>query len=432
VSSTLILLLALVVASPVFLAIDTPTAGLLLTFFVAVMLGLAGIAARSTEAEHVWRIIRALLSLALVPAIWMVVQIVPTPFLAHPIWQSAAGAFDVPLSGKISADPGLTFQALLGYVTVLGIALAALCVAVDRRRAHYVLRALVAVSGFVTIAFVVMTIGSLRFSGSPDLAGTDAAFAAICNLGMVLSASLIVSALDQYQLRRHGTSISGGVLAEFCAGGSVFAICFLTAAIDAPRFVLVAGLCGLLPVFLVVFLRQVPSHRWEKSVVVGIVVVVAAVVVLSRFEKGSGDVALRAAAGAAPAQTAIAARMMADAGPLGMGVGTYAALVPIYRGIDDPPAVLAAPTAAAEISIELGRSALVAIPLIGAVLAIALFRRALARGRDSLYAAAGSGCAVLLTLQMFCDASLTAAGLVVLAAVTIGLALGQSLSLPRS
>jgi hypothetical protein len=276
-----------------------------------------------------------------------------------------------------------------------------------------------------------MVLGGPQFSGALELSDFDAALAAIGNLGMLLSASLIVCALDQYQLRRPDQGIGGGVVMEFCAGGAVFAICFLMAAVEEPRFILVAGLCGLIPVFLVAFLRHVPSHVWEKSIVIGIVILVAAVVVLSRFEKGSGDVALRGAAGAAPAQTAIAARMLADAGPLGMGAGTYGALVPIYRGIDDPPAVFAAPTGAAAIEIEMGRSGLVAIVAIAAVLAIVLFRRALARGRDSLYAAAGCGCLVLLMLEMFCDAGVMAASLAVLAAVTIGLALGQSVSLPR-
>jgi hypothetical protein len=362
----------------------------------------------------------------------MIVQMLPTPYLAHPVWQSAAAAFDSSLRGKISADPGLTFQALIRYVTMLGVALAALCVAIDRRHAHQLLRVLVAVTGLVTIAFVVIALGGFKFSQSQNVSGLDATRAAIGNLGMLLSASLIVSALDQYQLRRQGAGIGGGVLAEFCAGGAVFAICLCAAVLDAPRFVLVAGLCGLAPVFLVAFLRHVPSHGWEKSIVVGLVVIVAAVVVLSRFEKGSGDIALRVAAGAVPAQTAIAARMLADAGPLGMGAGTYGALVPIYRGIDDPPSVSAAPSSAAAIGIEWGRSAVAVILAIGAVLTVVLFRRAIARGRDSLYAAAGSGCVVLLILEMFGDASLAAGSFAVLAVVTIGLALGQSVSMPRS
>jgi hypothetical protein len=428
VSSTLLLLLFLVAISPVLLVFDTQIAALLLTLWTAASLGLS---ARSVEAEHAWRTVRVLLPLALVPAIWMAIQILPTPYLAHPIWQSAAGAFDSSLSGKISADPGLTFQALLRYVTVIGIVLVALCVALDRRRAHFVLRLLIAVTGFLTVVSILIAATEFKFNNAVDLVSLSAAFGAIRNLGMLLSASLIVGALDQYQLRRQGARFSAGMVAELCAGGAVFALCFLTTAIDAPRLVFVAGICGLIPVFLVAFLRHVPSRGWEKIIVVAIVLTVAVVMALSRFDKDSGDIALRAATGATPAQTAIAARMVADAGPLGMGAGTYAALVPSYRGIDDPPAVFAAPSGAAAIEIELGRSALAVVLLIGSVLAIVLFRRALVRGRDSLYAAAGSGCVVLLILQMFCDASPTAASVVVLAAVTIGLGLGQSVSLPR-
>ena len=300
-SSTLILLLCLVTASPVFLVFDTPMASLLLTLWTAVMLGITGMYVRSTEAEHVWKTVRILVPLAAVPAIWMVVQMLPTPFLAHPIWQSAAAAFDASLSGKISADPGLTFQALLHYLTLLGIALTALCVAIDRRRAHHVLRALVAVTGLVTAAFIVISVGEFRPSEGLNSPGLDATFVTICNLGMLLSASLIISAIDQYQIRRQGTPLTGGMIGEFCVGAAVFVICFATAAKYAPPLAFIAGLCSLLPVFLVAFLRHVRSHGWEKSIVVGIAVIVAAGIVVSRLEKGSGDITLRAAAAIAGA-----------------------------------------------------------------------------------------------------------------------------------
>ena len=429
-SSALFLLTLLAVAAPVSLGFDTDVASLCLMLWTAWLLGIAGLALRPAETAHVWKTIRALLPLALIPAVWMAVQLLPTPYLAHPIWQSAANALDIPLRGKISADPSLTLQALLRYMTLLGVVLAALCVAMDRRRAHRLLRVLVVVAGFVAIAFIVVAAGGLRPVEAPNLTGLAAAFATIGNLGMVLSASLMISAFDQYLLRRSGSGIGGSVLAELCAGGAVFAICLGATAFAAPRLVLIAGLCGLIPVFLVAFFRHVPSHGWEKGLVAAIIMIVAVAALLSGFDKGSGDLAFRAAAGATPAQTALAGRMLADAGPLGTGAGTYAALLPAYRGVEDL-VELGPPSAAAKISLELGPSGLAAVLALGAILSAMLFRRALSRGRDSLYAAAGSGCVVLLMLGMFADASVMTTGVSVLAALAIGLALGQSLSLPR-
>jgi hypothetical protein len=430
VSIALFLLSLLAVAAPVSLAFDTEVAGLCLMLWTALLLGIAGIALRPPETANVWKTIRALLPLALIPAVWMIAQLLPAPYLAHPIWQSAATALDIPLHGKISADPGLTLQALLRYMSLLGVMLAALCVAIDRSRAHRLLCVLVVVAGFAAIAFIVVAAGGLRTVEAQNLSTAAASFATIGNLGMLLSASLIVSALDQYLLRRSGSGIGGSVLAEFCAGGVVFAICLGATAFAAPRLIVIAGLCGLIPVFLVAFFRHAPSHGWEKGLVTAVIMIVAVAAVLSGFDKGSGDLAFRAAAGATPVQTALAGRMLADAGPLGTGAGTYAALLPVYRGIGDF-AVLAPPSAAAKISLELGRSGLAAVLALGAILSAILFRRALARGRDSLYAAAGSGCVVLLMLEMFADAGAMTTGASVLAATTIGLALGQSVSLPR-
>ena len=309
--------------------------------------------------------------------------------------------------------------------------MAALCVAIDRRRAYRLLCVLAAVTGFVAIAFIIVAAGGLRTVEAPNLFDFKADFATIANLGMLLSASLMISALDQYLLHRSGSDTSGLLSPELCATGAVFAICLGAAAFAAPHLVFIAGLFGLIPIFLVAFFRHVPSHRWEKGLVTAVIMIVAVAALFSAFGKGSGDLAFRAAAGAAPAQTALAGRMLTDAGPLGTGAGTYAALLPAYRGIDDL-AVLAAPSAAAKISLELGRSGLAAVLALGVVFSLMFFRRAFARGRNSLYAALGSGCMVLLMLDMFADASVTATGVSVLAVLTIGLALGQSVSLPRS
>jgi hypothetical protein len=428
VSSALILLVSLLAVLPVFLALDGSIARLILSLWIAAVIAAVGVAMRPSEAQHGWRTVRILAPLALLPAIWMAIQVLPTPFLPHPVWQSAAAALDEPLRGRISADPALSLAAIFRYLSALGVIIAAMCIAIDRRRARLLLRILVAVTSVVTIAFVIVALGGF---GVYD-AVPRASFDAICSLGVLLAASLVVNVVDQYQARRRGVGLNGRILAEFSAGCVALAICLVTAAIFVPNFVLIAGLCGLVPIMLVTFLHHVAMRRWDACIVVGLGIIAAAVLVTNQLQKSSGNMAVRIAASASKEQIAIVERMMSDAGPLGTGAGTYRVLVPIYRGIDDPPVVFMPPTSAAAIAVEWGRSAVVAIPVIAGLLVIVLFRRALGRGRDSVYAAAGSGCVLLTALEMFCDASLLATAVWVLVAVTLGLALGQSVSLPRN
>jgi hypothetical protein len=111
----------------------------------------------------------------------------------------------------------------------------------------------------------------------------------------------------------------------------------------------------------------------------------------------------------------------------GSGAGTFAALLPMYVDIDDPPAA-AAPTFAAQISIEMGRPA----PLVATILAIAmvgmLLSGAFERGRDSFYPAGAAGCAVTLTIEAFLDSSLLATSVIIVVAIILGLGFAQRLS----
>jgi hypothetical protein len=56
-----------------------------------------------------------------------------------------------------------------------------------------------------------------------------------------------------------------------------------------------------------------------------------------------------------PALTTLSQRILDDTAWTGTGAGTFAAIMSIYRNIDDP-ATSTAPTAAAALSIELGRA----------------------------------------------------------------------------
>ncbi len=105
-------------------------------------------------------------------------------------------------------------------------------------------------------------------------------------------------------------------------------------------------------------------------------------------------------------------------------IGT-AAILSIYRNIDDP-ATSTAPTAAAALSIELGRAMfwLIVAVIMGAVMT--QLRASLLRGRDSFYPAAGAGCLLTLSLLAFMNAGILGTATAVIAAAVLGLALRKA------
>ena len=98
--------------------------------------------------------------------------------------------------------------------------------------------------------------------------------------------------------------------------------------------------------------------------------------------------------------------------------------MPIYRDIDDPE-TSTAPTAAAALSIELGRPMfwMIVVVIVGA--GVILLRASLQRGRDSFYPAAGAGCLITLLLLAFMNAGILGTATAVIAAAVLGLALVQ-------
>ena len=126
--------------------------------------------------------------------------------------------------------------------------------------------------------------------------------------------------------------------------------------------------------------------------------------------------------------TAISERVLDDAPLVGTGAGTFAALAPIYRQIDDPPFRSVASTAAATLAIELGKPMLWLVAAATVVAIIALLRASLQRGRDSFYPAMGGSCLITLLLLAFVNAGLLATPASLIAAATLGLAFAQSKS----
>ena len=120
--------------------------------------------------------------------------------------------------------------------------------------------------------------------------------------------------------------------------------------------------------------------------------------------------------------------MLDDAPLVGTGAGTFAALAPIYREIDDPPPNSVAATAAAAFAIELGKPMfwLIAAATAGSI--FILLRASLQRGRDSFYPAMAGSCLITLLLLSFNNAGLFGTATSLIAAAVIGLGIAQSKS----
>ena len=128
------------------------------------------------------------------------------------------------------------------------------------------------------------------------------------------------------------------------------------------------------------------------------------------------------------ASNAMSERMLEDAPLLGTGAGTFAALTPIYREMDDQSYGSPASTAAAIFAIELGRPLLWLIAAAALISIVILLRASLQRGRDWFYPAMGASCLVALFISAFVNTGLLGAAPGLIGAGVIGLALAQSKS----
>jgi cell division protein FtsW (lipid II flippase) len=100
----------------------------------------------------------------------------------------------------------------------------------------------------------------------------------------------------------------------------------------------------------------------------------------------------------------------------------------VYRGADEGLAFGTAPTTAVKLAIELGWPAVWVALLVAVIICCLLLRGSLQRVRDSFYATAASGAAVLLMLEAFVDASLANDAVTTISAAVIGLGLVQTVS----
>ena len=155
-------LVALIGGSPAILLVGGLVMHALVAGIVAIALVIVARSLRPGETEFLVSRTRPLAFAAAVPALWVLIQILPLNLFVHPIWISAAQALGRPVAGAISIDPGASVIALGQYLSMAAVTFLSAAVAVDRQRAQWLLFAL---AGACTAIALGVLIHDLFFPG---------------------------------------------------------------------------------------------------------------------------------------------------------------------------------------------------------------------------------------------------------------------------
>jgi hypothetical protein len=421
----------LVGISPVFLASEHLIFPGLLGICSAIIILLIVFFIPPGEAAFLSSLLRPIAIVAIVPAIWMVIQTLPTPIqsLRHPIWVSAEAALGKPILGNISVSPGDTLLALARYTLALGLFFIAAAVSIDRRRAEFMIFLLTAVTAILAVALVFHDLCGFLFLGVISSTGPRAAISAAAALGVILSASAIILAIERYETRHNRAEFNRHAFLVVVMMATVaFAVCSIAVVGFTSKPNIFAVSTGCATFFLIVVFR-----RLGLSPRMGLWLSAAALAVLtstiaSDLLATTPHITLRFSSTSAKEFLEISQRLATDTSWLGSGAGTFGALLPLYQDQSTLKATLTAPTTAAAWLIGLGAPALWII-ITGSIVGIsALLTGALKRGRDSFFAAAGGSCGIVLLIQVFADASLNEITVLVIAAAVLGLGAAQRVS----
>ena len=390
----------------------------------ALMLAVAGGAARTVDVQFVARVTRGLGLAAAIPVIWMIVQLLPVPFpeLAHTIWINSAEALDQKAWGHISVDLGKTIVALAIYLANVALILTSILVAKDHRRAG----SLFILLGAITVLTVVALLADHFFHlfvfalGNPqDVLGAASA------LGLILSLAACAAGLERSEDRR--LALAANARTFVIASGAGLLICAAGLAATRNENVAIVVAFGVATFVSIQLVRRLKLGAWSTAVLLATLATAAVMIIVWRFDTARALSPLSQFATAAPADSlAVAQRLLSDTGWLGTGAGTYTVLLPIYQEFGSM--TTQPPSTAAAFAVELGIPMVLIATAIVVALIIRLYRGALSRGRDSFYAAAAASGVIILFGETFCDASLLHSGVAVIGDTIVGIGLAQSAS----
>jgi hypothetical protein len=421
--SALIILIGLVVAAPALLVADGLGSYGPVAAIAASGLATAARSIRPGEASHFAALVSPVLLVLAIPAIWLVVQVLPLQQigLSHPIWVSAAAALGQSLNGSISIDPGATLISLLRFLSIVAILLLAAAVTIDRSRAEWVLLALTAATTFVAAVFIVHHIAGLAFLNDAKPAALDCAL-----FGLIFAATSGVRVFERYETRHSkGFTSTRGLALKLGACLACFALACISIGLGATGPLLFTASYGCIAFAAVVINRRLGLGPWGYGGILAAGLAIAIMLIVTRPESRAHDFTLAFAGGTSTSLISVTERILATRTWLGNGAGTFAALLPIYQDAQDVITDPNAPSSASALIIEFGRPALLVVMAIAIGSIAFFFRGALRRGRDSFYSTAAGSCALVFTLLLFVNAGGLSTAFLIIAAAAFGLGLAQ-------
>lgn len=196
-SFALVILLGLISLCPAIVTVDGPLPHYLIPFLLAAGLIIVSVKLPEGEAQHLAKVIlRPLVLFAAFPAALMILQLLPLPFLANPVWTSVSPGFPRGITGSISVDIGATAIALARYLSAVGMVVLAAAVAVNRERAKSVLIGATAAAILISFAMLLHD-----FFGYNILVMREEALDSAC-VGVTLSLSCGLLVVERHETRR--------------------------------------------------------------------------------------------------------------------------------------------------------------------------------------------------------------------------------------
>ena len=416
----------LIVTTPVILLFDGPIIQGVVTAVAALSVAIVALRIRPGEAGFLSTVIRPVAIVAAVPALWMLVQVLPltTVGLAHPIWASAAAALGRALPGSISIDPGATLISLARYLSTTAIAFVAAAVALDRRRAEWILIALTAATTLIALTVLAARLGAFTFLSQSDSGSAANAAIDCAGLGVILATA---AAFHMYERGKTQPPdyVSPAIWLTFVGCLVAVAICSLALIVGATSQLYFSIACGVATLVVALVIRRFSFGPWGYSAIISIALIVAIAAVALQPGSRTVDLTLAFASHAPAPLIAVTQRVLTETRWAGTGAGTFAAVLPIYRDIGEQAIGSIAPTTAAAITVEMGRPFLWAILIAAIALVVTFLRGALGRRRDFFYSTAGASCVVAVTLLAFGNAALFRAPVMMIAATVVGIAIAQ-------
>jgi hypothetical protein len=425
------LLVLLICAMPAFLIVDSPIEDGIIPAILALAFAFVARTIRPGQADHFLTLARPVAIVAAVPAIWLIVQMLPLGIagLSNPIWGSADTVIGHPVRGLISIDPGFTLLSLCRYLTMAAVLFLSLVASLDRQLAQWVLFALTTATALIALVLIGDDVTSRNFLFATDHKALGAGALDSAALGLILSSASAIGEFERFQTQRiKGKSSIATFAMAFTFSVVAFAVCTIAISLHPSGYLILAAASGLATLGGVVLIRRLGLGPWGRSAIGSIAIVIVVSIMATQPASRVTALMLPLIPQVSGSHSPLVERVLAAAPWAGTGAGTYAALMPIYRDLDEPVTSHSPPNVATKIAIEAGRPAVWAVLFMAVAATVTLFRGALRRGRDSFYSAAGAGSVVTIVLLSFTNAGMIQTTTSVIASAILGLAFGQRVS----